>query len=103
MFAAVFVTPSMTTHGTPTADRCIGRDRAPTPPGSPGDRPDDRRDDGSGRGRLGCHDAEAGASSSPRATSTTPTLMPLPPTSTPIADVAGIDRVRVGRRSSDQK
>ena len=88
MLAAVFVTPSMTTHGTPTPTGTLDG----TPPAALAARVTVRAIAVTIRGGVdgtGVTTRRRGATSSPRATSTTPTLIPLPPTSTPIARLAG--------------
>mgnify|MGYP003694494369 CR=1 FL=1 len=96
MFAAVFVTPSMTTHGTPTptgASAGISTDAAAAPRIARRTVRTIAGTTSAGVDGTGVATRSRGASSSPRATSTTPTLIPLPPTSTPIAMLAGRCRV----------
>src|SRR5258705_10348923 len=92
MLAAVLVTASITTQGTPPPTGMVDG----TPPAALTARVTVRAIavtiragvDGTGVTTL-----RRGATSSPSATSTTPTLIPLPPTSTPIARLAGEDVV----------
>src|ERR1700704_2028387 len=86
MFAADLVTPAMTTDGTPTPTGVP----AGTPPAPLIARVTVRaiaRTTSDGVDGLGVRTRRRGATSTPFSTSTTPTLIPLPPTSTPIATV----------------
>ena len=86
MFAADLVTPLITTDGTPTPTGTLGRQAA----AAFAARDTVRAIDVTilaGVDGVGVATRSRGEISSPFATSTTPTLIPLPPTSTPIATV----------------
>ena len=86
MLAAVLMTPPIVDARQPDADRGRRR-RAGVRLGEPLDEPADRGDDRVGRRRVGVGTRRRSDTERPASTSTTAALMPLPPTSTPIASL----------------